>query len=154
MAAAGKMQRHTGDQPADRHCHLIAFDGSPRPRQRYDLRLGFLGLRKSGIDYGSPGGEPLADRNVKILDASAVEVLEDALERPLGKLLAFLTERLLHDGPPEIEILGALLGADKTADAGARLAGDDLDLVAVAELGAQRNHPAVYLRSDAPVADL
>ena len=96
--------------------------------------------------------------------------LEHRFERPLGELLALLAERLLHDRAAEIEILGALLGADEAADAGARLAGDDkalpgrrrrlrlrgddLDLVAVLQLGAQRHQPAVDLGADAGVADL
>src|SRR5712691_11200151 len=35
-----------------------------------------------------------------------------------------------------------------------RLRSDDFDLVAVVQLGAQRDHPAVDLRADAAVADL
>src|SRR5262249_11833011 len=170
VAAAGKMQCHAGYQTADRYRHLVAFGRTPRPRQRNDLGLDFLGVREGRVDDRASGGEPLANRHVKILDGDSVEVLEHGLERPLGKLLALLAERLLHDCPPKIEILGALLGSDKSANAGARLAGDDkpfpsrrgrlrlrrddLNLVAVAQLGAQRNHPAVYFRSNAPVADL
>src|ERR1700740_3367396 len=125
MAAAGKMQCHAGDQTADRHRHLVAFCRAPRPCQRNALGLDFLGLREAGVDDGASGGEPLTNRDIKILYSRAVEMLEHALERSLRKLLAFLAERLLHDCPPKIEILGALLGADKTADAGTSLAGDD-----------------------------
>src|SRR5207245_7254487 len=126
-----------------------------RPRQRDDLALGFLGLRERGVSDRAPGNQTLADRDIEILDRGAVEIFEHRLERPLRELLALLAERLLHDRPPEIEILGALLGTDKAADAGPRLAGDDkplpgrrrrlrlrgddLDLIAVVQLGAQRN---------------
>jgi hypothetical protein len=112
----------------------------------------------------------LRDRDVEILDAGAVEALQHRFERPLGELLALLAERLLHDGAAEVEVLGALLGAHEAANAGARLAGDDealpggrrllrprgddLDLIAVAQLRAQGGQPAVDLGADAGVADL
>jgi hypothetical protein len=54
-----------------------------------------------------------------------MELAKHRFERPLGKRLALLAKRLLHDRAAEIEILGALLGADEAADPGARLAGDD-----------------------------
>ena len=99
-----------------------------------------------------------------------MEPAEHGFERPLRKPLALLAERLLHDGAAEIEILGALLGADEAADAGARLAGDDkalpgrrrglrlrgddVDLIAVLQPGAQRQQAAVDLGADAGIADL
>src|SRR5262249_50753901 len=147
-----------------------AFRRAPSPCQRNDLGLDFLRLWEGGVDYRASGRHPLADRDIKIFDRDRVEVLEYALKRPLRKFVAFLAERLLYNCPPEIEILGALLGADKAADAGTglacddkplpgrrgrlRLRSDDLDLVPVAELSTQGNHAAVYLRTDASVADL
>src|SRR5438552_331793 len=51
VATAGEMQRHTGDQTADRHCRLVLLHLAPRPSQRDNLALGFLGLRECGVDY-------------------------------------------------------------------------------------------------------
>src|SRR6516162_6148636 len=125
VATAGKMQRHARDQAADRYRHLVAFRRAPGLCQGHDLRLDFLRLREGGVDDRTSGSEPLADGDIKILDGRAIEVLEHRPERPFRKLLAFLAESLLHDRPPEIEILGALLGADEAANTGARLARDD-----------------------------
>jgi hypothetical protein len=144
---------------------------APRARQRHHLVLvGIRRLREGGVDDLAPGQDAFADRDIEILGRGAVELLQHRLERLLGEILALLAERLLHDGLAEIEVLGALLGADVAADAGARLAGDDktlpgwrrrlrlrgddLDLVAVDQLGAQRQQPPVDLGADAGVADL
>src|SRR5206468_2355062 len=170
VATAGEMQRHARDQTANRYRRLVLFHLTPSPSQRDNLALGFLRLREGGVGYRAPGDETLADGDIEILDAGAVEVLEYRLERPLRELLALLAERLLHDRPPEIEVLRALLGTDETANAGAslagddkplpgrrgrlRLRGDDLDLIAVVQLATQRHHAAVDLRADASVADL
>src|SRR5205807_9959325 len=97
VATTGEVQRHAGDQAADRHRRFVAFRLAPRPGQRDDLALGFLGLRKRSVGYCAPGNETLADRDIEILDGGAVEVLEYRLERPFRELLALLAERLLHD---------------------------------------------------------
>src|SRR5215831_20435708 len=170
MAATGKMQRHAWNETSDRHRDVVAFGPTPRSVYRDDLGLGLVELRKCGIDDGAPRCDPLTDRHIEILDGRAVECFQDPFEEPLRKLLTLLTERLLHDGAAEIEVLGALLRADEAADTGARLAGDDeplpgrrgrlslrgddIDLIAVLQLGAQRHQPAVDLGADAGVADL
>src|SRR5438132_82846 len=43
VATTGEVQRHAGDQAADRHRRFVAFRLAPRPGQRDDLALGFLG---------------------------------------------------------------------------------------------------------------
>ena len=147
----------------------------PVPRRRAaidrdDLVLVLGRLRKGGVGDLAAGRQPLADRDVQILYRGAVELRQDRFKRPFGEIVALLPERLLHDGAAEIEILRALLRADKAADAGARLAGDDkafpgrrrglrlrrddLDLIAVLQLRAQRQQPAVDLGADAGIADL
>src|SRR6266446_8116279 len=84
--------------------------------------------------------------------------------------MAVVPERFLQDRLAEIVILLALLRADETPDArprlagddealpgrrrGLRLRGDDVDLIAVGELGAQRHQPAIDFRADASIADL
>src|SRR5438094_9142969 len=154
MAAAGEMHRHAGNEAADRHCGLGGLSLAPRPGQRDDLVLVLGALREGGIDGLAAGDDPLPDRDIEVFDRRAVELRQYRFERPLGELVAVLAERLLQDRAAEIEILRALLRADEAADAGARLAGDDkalpgrrrglrlrgddLDLVAVRELGAQR----------------
>src|SRR5271166_4933924 len=104
VAATGKMQRHARDQPADRDRHLVAFRSASCTCQRYDLRLGFLGMWEGGVNDCASGSQPLANRDIKILDGRAVKILQHGLERPLRELLALLAERLLYDCPPEIEI--------------------------------------------------
>src|SRR5437899_12673537 len=74
VATTREVQRHAGDQAADRHRGLVAFRLAPRPGQRDDLALGFLGLRKRGVGYRAPGNETLADRDIEVLDGGAVEV--------------------------------------------------------------------------------
>src|SRR6185369_10866083 len=107
---------------------------------------------------------------IEVLDRRAVELRQYRFERPLGKIVTVLAERLLQNGAAEIEILRALLRADEAADAGPRLAGDDkalpgrrrrlrlrgddVDLIAVLQPGAQRQQAAVYLGADAGIADL
>src|SRR5712691_10634114 len=170
VAAAGEMQRHPGNEAADRHRGPARAALAAGAGQRDHLVLGLGRQREGGVGHFAPGGEPFADGDVKILDRGAMEAGEYGFERPLRKPLALLAERLLHDGAAEIEILGALLGADEAADAGARLAGDDkalpgrrrglrlrgddLDLVAIRELGAQRQQPAIDPGADAGIADL
>src|SRR5207248_2315177 len=170
VAAAGEVQRHARDETADRYRDVVAFGPAARSIQRDDLGLGLVLLRECRVDDGAPGRKPLPHRYIKILDGCAVESLQHRLERPFRKFLTFLAERLLHDGAPEIEVLRALLRADKAADTGARLAGDDkplpgrrgrlrlrgddFDLVAILQLRAQRDQPAVDLDADTGVADL
>src|SRR3954454_22360470 len=170
VAATGKMQRHSGDQAADRDRGVLRPAFAARPRNRNDLVLRLGRMREGSVDDLASGDVPLADRDIEVLDRSAVELLHHGFERPLREVLAVLPERLLHDGAAEIEILGTLLRPDEPAYAGARFAGDDealpgrgrllrlrgddLDLIAVRQLGAQRQQPAVDLRTDAGVADL
>src|SRR5260370_29624116 len=114
------MDRHAGDQAAERDGG-VAVALAAGARQRDDLVSVLRRLREGGVGHLAAGGHPLADRDVEILDRVAIEAAENRLERPLGEILALLAKRLLHDGTAEIEILGALLGADETTDAGARL---------------------------------
>src|SRR5215469_3546806 len=125
VAAAGEVQSHAWDKPAYRYGNIVPFRPPPRPVQRDDLRLGLLGLREGGVDDGAPGHQPLADRDVKILDGRAIEGPQHRFERPLREFLPLLAEPLLHDRAPEIEVLRTLLGADEAAYPSARLAGDD-----------------------------
>ena len=85
-------------------------------------------------------------------------------------VVALLVEGLVEQRLAELDVLLALAHADEAADRGLglagddealpgrrrrlRLRGDDLDLVAVGELRAQRQHAAVDLGADAGVADL
>src|SRR5690606_34584778 len=111
-----------------------------------------------------------ADTGTEILDRARLEDLEDTVERLLGVFVALLPEQVLQHRPAELGVLGMLLLARETTDAGARLAGDDdalpfqgglrglrgddLDLIAVAQHLAQLDHAAIDLGADAGVADL
>src|SRR5215469_7266940 len=128
MAAAREMQRHAGNETTDRYRRIAALGPAPSPVQRDDLGLGFVLLREGGVDNRAAGGEPLSDRDIEILDRRGIKASEDRLERTLGELSAFLAERLLQNGAPEIEVLRALLSADEAANAGARLSRDDKPL--------------------------
>ena len=165
------MQCHARDEAADRHCGVMGLFPAARPRQRHDLVLGVGGdLREGGVDDLAAGADPLPDRDIKVFDARAVEDFQHRFERALGKLLAVLAIGLLQDSAAEIEVLGALLGADKAPDARPSLAGDDktlpirrrglrlgrndLDLVSIGQLAPQRQQAPVDLGADAAVADL
>src|SRR5262249_31364640 len=111
-----------------------------------------------------------ADARGQIVGRGLLEVGFHALEALVGELVAFLVEGLVEQRFAELQVLLALAGADEPADRGLGLAGDgealpgrrrrlrlrrhDLDLVAVGELRAQRQHAAVDLGADAGVADL
>src|SRR3984957_20460558 len=112
MAATGEMQRHAGNEAADRNRVVLAPGAAPRPRQRHDLVLGGIdGMRKGGVDHLAPGEDAFADRDIEVFGRGAAELLQHRLQRPLREFLAFLTERLLHDRRSEIEVLGARMRA-------------------------------------------
>src|SRR5215472_9600048 len=98
VATAGKMQRHAGDQAADRYRHLVAFRRAPRLCKGHDRRLDFLRLRAGGVDDRTSVSVPLADGDIKILDGRVIEVLEHRLERTEIKLLGVLMKTLVQDG--------------------------------------------------------
>ena len=116
------------------------------------------------------GMQPLANRNVEILDRGAFELLQCDIERLFREIMALLAERLLQDRLAEIEILLALLGPNVAADARLCLGGDDkplpgwrwrlclrghhLDLIAIRQFGPQRHQTAVDLGAHASIADL
>src|SRR5437016_4388881 len=102
MAAAGKMHRHPWDKTPDRHRRLGRAPLAPRPGERDDLVAVLSIARKGGVDHLAAGGDSFADRNVEILDRGAIELLQYRFKRPLGKILAVLAERLLHDRAAEI----------------------------------------------------
>src|SRR5665213_3592799 len=170
MAAAGEMQRHAGNEAADRHRVLGCLLAPGARSKRHHFRR-LLGLnREDGVHDLAAGMHALADRDHEILARRAVESAQHFVQRLLGGFVAFLAERLLQDRLAASEILVALLRADEAPDAGARLAGDDeplpgrrrglrlggydIDLVAVGENRPQRHQPPVDLGADAGIADL
>src|SRR5579883_2138385 len=76
MAASCKVQSHPRNEPADRHSilrRLLAACGG----ERHDLGGLGVGLRRvNRVDDLAPRGEPLADRDMKIINAGAVERLQ------------------------------------------------------------------------------
>src|SRR5258708_6691103 len=112
------MQRHAGNEAADRH-RVLRCLALARPRQRDDLAGLAVDLvielfagprRKHGMDDLAPGDMPLADGDEEVVDAGAAETLEDRLEALLDEIVTVLAERLLQDRLAEIVILLALLG--------------------------------------------
>src|SRR3954469_7727638 len=170
VTTAGEMQGHAWNETANWHRRVAPGAAPPRPVEWDDFVLVLGRQWKGGVGNLSTGRQPLTDCDVQILDGSAIELRQNRFERPFGKVMALLPERLLHDRTAEIEVLGALLRPDKAADAGARLAGDDkplpgrrrglrlrgddLNLIAVLQLRAQRQQAAVDLGADAGIADL
>ena len=151
-------------------CRLVA-----RPRDRHDVGAAALArLLEARIDrrqHLARADQARADGGDKIVGARLLEVGAHAVEALVGdrrsppRGRSCRSERLA-----ELDVLLALAGADEAADRGLglagddealpgrrrrlRLRGDDLDLVAVGELRAQRQHAAVDLGADAGVADL
>ena len=117
-------------------------------------------------------GEHLAaaDRRQHVLDGDARQAGQGAFQLLVGEGPAGALEGALQDLVAEAGILPAHGGAGGAADRGARLAGDDegfpgrrrrlalgaddLDLVAVLQLGQQRRHAAVDLAAHRRVADI
>src|SRR3954454_335658 len=73
VAAAGKMQGHAGDEAADRHGRVAPGAAAAGAVERDDLVLVLGRLRKGGVYDFAPGRQPLADRDIEILDRAAVE---------------------------------------------------------------------------------
>ena len=112
----------------------------------------------------------VADGDVEVVDARQLQHLQRRLQRPFRTIHPGRAERLGQFGAADIDMFFALLLMHEAADARARLAGDDeplplrrrraaagghdLDLVAVLQLVAQRQQPAVHLGADTGIADL
>src|SRR5713226_3308615 len=93
VAAAGEVQRHAGNEAANRHGILRRL-ALARARQRNDLAglalrlaVGFLVWlgREDGVDDFAAGQQPLANSDKEVVDAGAIEILEYRLEVPLGE---------------------------------------------------------------------
>ena len=109
-------------------------------------------------------------RPIDVLDRSTGETFQARLDQFVGERLARAGEQVLHDAPAELEILRTRRRARRPADRRPRPAGDhdafpgrrrrrigvgdDLDLVAVLQLGHQRPLDAVDARPRAVVADI
>ncbi len=153
------------EPPAGR---LGARAGSLRQHARRARRL--AQVRVGGVHHVLRPGVAVADGDVQVVHRGGLEQLQRALEHLLRSVQPVLAERLGQRRAAGVQVLLALLQRHVAADARARLAGDgealpgrggravargdDLDLVAVLQLGAQRQDAAVDLGPDAGVADL
>ena len=183
MAADREMNRHAGDQAPDGHDVLAAL-GALGLALRFGFRFWIaetepeeaaavarlLGLGIDRFDHVEPGIVARADLGLEILHRGDIEFLGGLFERLVRRVVAGFGERALQDGDAEADIFRAFALAHEAADTRPRLAGgdeifphrrrrlrlrgDDLDLVAVPEFGAQRHDLAVDLAADAGVADL
>src|SRR5882757_9181796 len=154
---------------------LAAFGGLvARPRDRHHVRAARLAcLLQARIDRGqhlARADQARPDIGDQIVGGGLLEVGLHAVQALVGDFVALLVEGLVQERLAELQVLLALARADEPADGGLGLAGDgealpgrrrrlgprghDLDLVAVGELGAERQHAAVDLGADAGVADL
>ena len=183
MAAAREMNRHAGNEPGDRNvvAGLLGAARSVRlgclaagAADRHHVGAAFRArLLEAGVDrhqHFARADDARAHRGDQVVDGGVLEVGLHALEALLGRLVAFLVEGLLEQRAAELDVLLALARADEAADRGLSLAGDgealpgrrrrlrlrghDLDLVAIGELRAQRQHATVDLGADAGVAHL
>ena len=161
VAAGGEVISDAGGQPLDRDRGALA-----ERLGRGDVAAGRARHQRL---HQRLVADPLAgDRRHQRILVLDLELLERALERILVEHRRQPLDDLVVDLAAELDGLLALLVADEAAHSGARLAGgdeaqprrlrvlrlggEDFDLVAILEDGAQRHHPAVDLGADGAVA--
>src|SRR3972149_9347278 len=118
-------------------------------------------MGKDRIDELTPREAPLAQLEIELVPPPEFELAERVLEQLFAKIVLRFAEHLLGDATTEADVLAAFLAPHEAAQPRARLArdhellpggrgrrhlgADDLDLIAVLQLGPHGREPAVDL---------